>query len=373
MSRHSVGRTVIVHKDNFAYLAHPCIAILDSGEWLAGYGHSRRWEEKKHPPEDPLFRTLMIRSSDMGETWQKPYFAPDFEWSGVEPPGISQLSDGTVVLTQFRFAWYPLGLARKRRAAGDLIEISLPDVGWTPDFTDSDWDRAKYTWARSNHGLYAHLSDDAGDTFEDTVKIDTAPYRDGFTRTSVVELSDGRVVYPVTEHHPPTSRHTYLVTSDDRCRTWNPPVLIVESPEISFGEPHLAEVAPGELFCILRTKDLGGYLYGCRSSDGGQTWSPPESTGLFGLPGHLIVLRDGRLLCTYGRRTPPFGIRACISEDGGRSWQTDEEIVIRDDLPVSDLGYPTTIEYAPGKLFACYYGNEPDGVSCIQGTYVTLT
>ena len=50
----------------------------------------------------------------------------------------------------------------------------------------------------------------------------------------------------------------------------------------------------------------------------------------------------------------------------------DEEFVIRDDLPNRDLGYPTTIEYEPGKLFVCYYGQTADGVTCVQGTYVTL-
>ena len=371
MAGHAIGRTVIVHKDSFAYLAHPCITVLDNGDWLAGFDHSIRSDPKRHPPNDPLFRNILARSSDRGETWQAPVFAPDFDWSGVEPPGILQLSDGTLVMTQFRFGWYPLGLARKRRAAGERISISLPDKGWTEDFTDSDWVRAEDPFARGYNGLYAHLSDDRGDTFENSVKIGTGPYRDGFTRTSVVELSDGRVVYPVTEHHPPTSTHTYLLSSDDRCRTWNPPVLIVESPEISFGEPSVAEIGPGELLCILRTKGLGGYLYGNRSLDGGQTWSVPESTGIFGLPGQLLMLKDGRLLCTYGRRDAPFGIRACLSEDGGRSWRTEEEIIIRD-LPNSDLGYPTTIEYEPGRLFVCYYGQEPDGITCIQGTYVTL-
>ncbi len=93
---------------------------------------------------------------------------------------------------------------------------------------------------------------------------------------------------------------------------------------------------------------------------------------MFGHPGHLIILRDGRLLCTYGRRIAPFGIHACLSEDGGRTWDIDREIVIRDNLPNANLGYPTTIEYAPGRLFACYYGQDRDGVTCIQGTYVTL-
>ena len=43
-----------------------------------------------------------------------------------------------------------------------------------------------------------------------------------------------------------------------------------------------------------------------------------------------------------------------------------------DDLPNGDLGYPTTIEYEPGRLFVCYYGQEADGVTCVQGTYVEL-
>ena len=378
MADYAVGNTVVVHKDDSAYTSHPSIALLNDGRWIAAFAHSpRRRLTNRHPPGDPLFRTLLSRTSDRGETWEEPYFAPDFNWSGVETPGVAVLSDGTVVLTQFRFGWYPLGLAKKRRAAGEPISICLPGRGWTEDFTDDQWDDAEYSCARGYHGLYAHLSTDDGDTFE-TVKLDTGPYRDGFTRVGVVELSDGRVAYPVTEHHPPASRHTYLFVSQTRGRTWDPPVIMVDSPDLSFGEPHIAEVAPGEIYAILRTTNLGGYLHSCRSLDRGATWSTPEPTPMFGgpgsgNPGHLLVLHDGRLLCTYGRRTAPFGIRASLSGDGGRTWQAEPEIIIRDDLPNRNLGYATTIEYEPGHLFVCYYGQEPDGVTCVQGTYLTLT
>ena len=381
MSGHSIGRTVIVHKDDFAYSAHPSIAILDNGDWLAGFGSSVRRVPRDHPPDDPLFRTLLTRSSDRGESWTQPYFAPDFDWYGMEPPGISQLANGNVVLTQFRYGWYPLGLARKRRAAGEPIYLRLPDRGWTDELADGDWEKSMYTWARDDNGLYSHLSADGGLNFEGTVKIDPSPYKDGFTRTGVIELSDGRVAYAVTEHTDP--RYTYLLFSNDGCRTWEPPVMIAASER--FNEPHLAEVSPGELVCILRDgrsrpeNFYEGSLHGCRSLDGGQTWSVPEPTSMPGFPGHLLVLHDGRLLCTYGRRKAPFGIRASLSEDGGRTWQVESEIIIRDDLPSgwetggdSDVGYPTTIEYAPGELFCCYYGQEPDGVTCIQGTSVTL-
>jgi len=246
--------------------------------------------------------------------------------------------------------------------------------GWTEDFTDDDWDRSQFSWARGYHGLYAHLSTDRGHTFEETVKIDCSPYRDGYTRTGVVELLSGLLAYVVTEHHPPLPRRaTYILFSSTGGRSWDPPILVDENPDHAFGEPDIAEVAPGELYCILRSEVKGGYLHGCRSLDGGHSWSAPEATPMFGYPGHLLVLQDGRLFCTYGHRFAPFGIRACLSEDGGRTWKIDQMIVLRDDLPNSDLGYPTTIEYAPGQLFVCYWGQEPDGVTCIQGTYVTLT
>ncbi len=366
-----MGDTVVVHRDAYAYISHPSIALLENGEWLAAFNHSRRRDPQMHPPSDPLFRTLLARSSDNGATWQPPVFAPDFDWSGTECPGIAQLSDGTVVLTQFRFGWYPLGLAKQRRAAGEPISICLPEQNWTEDFVEADWACSRYSWARGYHGVYAHLSPDTGETFNQTVKIGMGPYRDGYSRTGVVELSDGRVAYALTEHHPPSNRYTFLVCSDDGGKTWESPELICDDPDRIFGEPDIAEIAPGELYCVLRC-GAREFLHGCRSSDGGTTWSTPKPTTMDGHPGHLLNLIDGRMLCTYGRRKAPFGIRAAISEDGGRTWLSGEEIVIRDDLPNGDLGYPTTIEYGNGELFCIYYGQDGDGITHVTGTYLSL-
>ena len=91
---------------------------------------------------------------------------------------------------------------------------------------------------------------------------------------------------------------------------------------------------------------------------------------LWGFPIHCASLPDGRILIVYGRRKAPFGIRAAISEDEGRTW--GEEIVIRDDLPNRNLGYPSAIEYESGKLFTVYYGEDGKEVTCIQGTFLTV-
>ena len=73
-------------------------------------------------------------------------------------------------------------------------------------------------------------------------------------------------------------------------------------------------------------------------------------------------------------REVPFDIRACLPEDRGRTWEMAREIVFRDGLPNSDLGYPTTIDAgrAPGRLFCCYYGQGPDGATCVQGMYLDV-
>ena len=371
MPQYRLGDTVLVHKDPWAYISHPSIAILADGEWIAVFNHSRRREPRMHPPTDPLFRNLLSRSADGGATWSEPTFVPDFDWYGVECPGISCLRDGTAVLSQWRFAWYPLPLAHKRWREGECVALYLDEIGWTEDLTEGDWSRSRYAWARGYHGLYVHLSRDGGRLWEHTTRIDTSPYAGGFTRTGVVELSDGRLAYALGSH--PFNTHAYAVFSADGGRTWGPSVTIGSTEGFAFPEPHLAEVAPGEIYCILRDSGTTGYLHASRSTNGGTTWSPIERTPMYGHPGHLLSLQDGRLLCSYGHRSAPYGIRACLSEDGGRTWQIEKEIVLRDDLPNSDLGYPTTIEYAPGQLFCCYYGQTPDGVTCVQGTYLELS
>lgn len=375
----TVGQNVVIHRDPFAYLGHPTVAQVDNGEWIVAFNHSRRWDQVRHPTEDPLYRTMVARSHDLGRTWEEPYFVPDLERCGTETPGISQLSDGTVVLTEFKYTWYTIPMARKLHGQGEEVFIPLPGRNaWVSDIRDEDWERTWSPWARAPGGLSVYRSEDRGYTFEGPIRIDPAPYRDGCNRTGVLELSDGRVMHAVIEQHRPRDqRHIYAVFSDTKGKSWGAPVPIAHSSQIGLGigEPSICEVSPGELYCVLRggssERFSHGFLYDCRSSDGGQTWSEPRPTEMYGHPGHLIRMADGRLVCTYGRRDEPFGIYGCISADGGRTWDVTREFLIRQ-LPNADLGYSTAIEYAPNELFVAYYGQDDHGVTGIEGTYVTL-
>ena len=88
------------------------------------------------------------------------------------------------------------------------------------------------------------------------------------------------------------------------------------------------------------------------SSDEGRTWSAPRAIGVWGLPSHLLRLRDDRLLMTYGYRRDPRGNLARLSDDHGRTWS--EPIVLSDD-GTGDIGYPSTVELDDGTLVTVWY------------------
>ncbi len=81
-----------------------------------------------------------------------------------------------------------------------------------------------------------------------------------------------------------------------------------------------------------------------------------------GIPGHLLLLSDGRLLVTYGHRRAPCGIRACLSQDEGQTWDYEKELLIRGDMPNKNLGYPVSIEYEPGRTSPSTMANKKEMV-----------
>jgi len=162
---------------------------------------------------------------------------------------------------------------------------------------------------------------------------------------------------------------SFLVRSRDHGRSWEKPVEAARADDLIFSEPSLAETRSGKLILMSR-EERTGYIFQSVSSDQGTTWAAPRQLPFWGFPTHCICMKDGRILIVYGRRRPPFGIRAAMSEDEAETWS--EEIVLRNDLPNRNLGYPSVIEYAPGQFFTAYYGEDAEGVTCIQGTYFSM-
>ena len=125
-----------------------------------------------------------------------------------------------------------------------------------------------------------------------------------------------------------------------------------------YHEPHVIELDDGTLLGVIRfhipEKD-GGNLDTCLtfSRDGGRTWTEPKRMNVAGSPPHLLKHSSGAIVMVYGYRHPGYGQRAVVSRDNGLTWS--EEIILRQDGPSSDLGYPCSIELDDGSIYTVYY------------------
>ena len=98
-------------------------------------------------------------------------------------------------------------------------------------------------------------------------------------------------------------------------------------------------------------------------------------TPLLGLPPHLIQLKDGKVVCVYGRRRkdPGCGEFACISDDGGRTWDVANEISLAPHTD-GDLGYPASTVLPNGDILTVYYQPMvPKGMPCLMATRWRVT
>ena len=86
----------MVFRDPHAYSAHPHLAVAGNGDWLLLFTQAQRRQGVLHPPQDPLYRNLLMRSSDEGRSWTSPSPVPGFGWHGMECAGITPLRKGGI-------------------------------------------------------------------------------------------------------------------------------------------------------------------------------------------------------------------------------------------------------------------------------------
>ncbi len=125
-----------------------------------------------------------------------------------------------------------------------------------------------------------------------------------------------------------------------------------------FCEPHIIELPNGRLVGAIRQSIYGRQpvhkdVYITFSDDKGKTWTEPKPLHVDGAPPHLMLHSSGALVCTFGRRLPPFGERAVVSYDGGETWS--DQYILFDNASNPDLGYPSSVELPDGRILTAYY------------------
>ena len=347
MKAHIHWSTVICRRPG-RYLAWPTIARREDGELLVVFSGER----EEHAC--PYGKTQLIRSADDGVTWSEPVTIADTPLD-VRDAGILVLRSGVIVVSSFTVpTWSRLDGFRKTYPAEQVD-------GWQR-YLDTVSHTERQRWL----GNWTRRSTDGGCTWEEPVdSIASAPH-------GPIQLRDGRLLFLGVDAPGEPPYRLLAVESVDEGRSWRRIGTVpLSATDHAVAEPHPAELPDGRLVCLWRyqPEELTEhrYLRQTESDDGGRTWTETHATAILGYPAHLLTLRSGALLATYGRRVPPMGHRACLSHDGGASWDSEQEIVLRDDAPDVelpwpaswDLGYPATVELAAGELLTVYYQIAP--------------
>jgi hypothetical protein len=361
----------IVHRDEYAYCAHPHVVVCADGDWLVVFNMAPRRRVVLHPPEEPLFCNMTMRSADRGASWSAPQIVPGYGHRGTECAGLTVLGNGTVLLSQWLFDWFPIDLARSLKDQSPLTYPQSFMKTWleSPEHDGEELveanPQALAQWVRGQGQTWIHRSADDGRSFTHSTKIDTGAFSGGYCMRSGVELGDGTLLLLLSD--VPNYRQVFCVRSCDGGKTWTAPSLVAAGDGHAFEEPASVLCQSGKILAIMRD-NCTRHLHQVESTDGGRTWSHPQRLAIEGYPPHLLSLGDSRLLLTYGWRQPDFGIHAVVSHDEGNNWETNNTFVIRTGLPNKDLGYPATIRVNDEWFYTVYYAEDASRCSCIMAT-----
>ena len=333
-------RQVTIYADPREYCAWPSMVRAANGDLLVTFSIN---EEHLGPDG----RIVITRSRDNGRTWEAPVTIYDTPIDDRES-GITLLDDGRLVMHYRSTAWNE---EKYRR---------LPPGAYEPVVIDR-WcnvvNRPIYQDAADREGQWCSVSTDNGHTWSPV-------FRGTDSIHGGLQLPDGTLLV-ASYRRELDSVGVYVAHTPKG--PWQR-IATVASPQpdsLRFGEPHILWLPSGRIIMMIRAtakpyndEDPRCYLWCTYSDDAGRTWALPFRTPLWGFPPHLLLLSDGRVLCTYGYRRPPYGQRACISDDG-ITWQKEREIVLRDDACNKDLGYPVSVELEPGVVLSVYYQPDP--------------
>ncbi len=360
--------------DPYRYIAHPHMAALRDGSWVLVANRAPRRAVTMHPPQDPEFVNIVMRSTDEGESWSPPQPVPGFGVTGTECAGLTALPDGGLLLNQWRFHWYPVdappeGPPDPLLATPEMLRAGL--VGSSElDSTPAAAGPAErlMPWLRGGGVASICRSDDGGRRFAHVTDLDVAPYSGGYGMRGAAVLDDGEILLPLSDI--PHYRRIFSVRSRDGGLTWSPPQLVAEADGCEYEEPATHVLPDGMLLMLLR-ENTSHTLHAIRSYDRGQSWTVPEPAGITAYPAHILTLPDGRLAAITGRRSQPCGILAYISNDLGAHWDLDHPVVVQS-LPNRDAGYPTAALCADGSVFVAWYQRDTGGVTGLHSKRVRL-
>lgn len=344
--------TKVISQQPEFYHGWPTVVRRRNGElWLS-------WSGGRESHVCPFGQVQAMTTRDNGTTWTWPRVLLDSATDDRDS-GVLETARGTLLVTTFTSLAYASHYEKK------ITYTDWSLYGWgtkamSPE-QRSKWNavHARLTDAerQADQGEWIIRSTDGGKSWSARIPtIVNSPH-------GPIQLADGRQLYAGKQlwadsrKTEVSERKVGVSESTDDGLTWQWLADIPTRPGDrydAYHELHAVEAANGTIIAHIRNHNDANkhWTLQTESSDGGKTWSEPHAV-CYGLPSHLLRLRDGRLLMTYGYRRGPFGNRARVSTDHGKSWS--DELTLSADGTSGDLGYPSTVELANGTLLTIWY------------------
>lgn len=345
------GVVVSMPEERFGYFGWPSIARMDDGTLVVAASGYRT----EHIC--PWGKTVLMKSTDDGRTWSDPHIVNDCPIDDRDA-GVVSLGGKRLLLTWFTSDTRTYVEGRRERLGDDVYRQwhNVIDL-WTDDLVDE--------WL----GSWVRVTDD-GETWKAPVRVPvTAPHGPVVVRSGdLLYLGKG------VDHRSVENRQLPLraCRSADGGATWEilgdvPPAEGMDEGNVH--EPHALELPSGRLLGMIRyqhSAESRTYesfsLFQTESDDRGATWSVPRELGVCGSPPHLLRHSSGAIVCVYGYRREPYGERAIVSADDGATWS--DPVILFDDAPSGDLGYPASVELGDGSIFTVYYQKTAADAKC---------
>jgi hypothetical protein len=234
-----------------------------------------------------------------------------------------------------------MNVAAGLAANGDLLVIA------------SGWSHRPPKGQTAGHGPPARVlapwvcrSADGGRSWsvdKQALSEDTPAGRPGVPFGDILPGRDGALRVALYGGGPGTS---FVYRSPDDGKTWGEPAMVTAKAVAH--EPALFHLGKGNWLAAVRHNGLDLYV----SADDARSWSHrARLTGASQHPGHIVRLKDGRLLLSYGNRVEPKGVDVRLSADEGQTWS--------DPLRVADFqgdgGYPSSVQLPDGQVLTAFY------------------
>jgi len=318
------------------YFGWPSVAKLADGTIVAGASGLRRAHIC------PWGKSVVCYSKDNGETYGEPQVVHD--------DMIDNRDLGVIALGGQKYAitWFSLDVRKY-----DMTKCVKPEDVEEAEAYLATW---KEDTVQALLGSWMKITEDGGKTWTRPIRVPVN------TPHGFIVLNNGDLGYFGKGYREdlmgPAGPIQYAVSKDGGF-TWEVRGSVpIPAEELDhFHEPHMIELKDGTLMAAIRW-EYPLYTYLSFSKDGGYTWTEPKQIeNVAGSPPHLLRHSSGAIVMVYGYRLPGCGQRAIVSYDEGQTWS--EEIIIRDDGPSGDLGYPCSIELDDGSIYTVYYQQLP--------------